>query len=261
MNPVRIAMVCLAAAVLTALAPLAASAGDKPEELRVLYLERPPYYWTENGRPTGFLMNLTRRILDEAGVSADYASVPAARILEVIRADRQPLCSIGWFRTPQRETFASFSLPIYRDRPLTLLTSRDKADLFDKHATLQDVFDDADLIMAQVASFSYGETIDRMLREILVRNLTVSTTQSVLPKLILHGRATYMLVAPEEVQTLLRSAGVDAERFVSLEMDDIPAGNLRHFMFSKSVPENIVRRINQAIETLTDQQAILHPAY
>ena len=260
MNPVRIVMACLAAAVLTALAPLSAPAADKTEELRVLYLERPPYYWTENGRPTGFLMNLTRRILDEAGVEATYVTVPAARIIAEIHANRQPLCSLGWFRTSQRETFASFSLPIYRDNPLVLLTARDKAGLFKKHTTLRDVFEDTNLIMAQVASFSYGEALDRMLRDIRVRNLTVSTSQAILPKLILHGRATYMLAAPEEVQTLLRSAGVDPERFVSLKMDDIPAGNLRHFMFSKSVPENVIRRINQAIESLTDQEAILHPA-
>jgi polar amino acid transport system substrate-binding protein len=251
---------CLAAVLLAIPGPLGAQASEKPDELRVLYLERPPYYWTENGRPTGFLMNLTRRILDEAGVPATYAPVPAARIIEEIRANRRPLCAIGWFRTPQRETFASFSLPIYRDHPLVLLTTKDKADLFDEHATLQDVFDDTDLIMAQVASFSYGETIDRMLREILVRNLTVSTTQSVLPKLILRGRATYMLAAPEEVPTMLRSAGLDPEDFVSLEMDDMPAGNLRHLMFSASVPQTVLRRVNLAIETLTDQQAILHPA-
>lgn len=257
MNLRLLATLMLAAALLF---PAQARAGENnATALHVVYLERPPYYWTVNGQPGGFLLNLTRRILDAAGVQADYSPHPASRILEEIRGDRVPICSIGWFRTSERESFARFSLPIYRDRPLVLLTTTDKAALFKRHRTLREVFADTSLVMAQVASFSYGEAIDRMQKEILVRNLTVSTTQQVLPRLILHGRASYMLVAPEEVPTLLSSAGVDPDRFVSLSMDDIPAGNLRYLMFSKSLPESTLQRINAAIEGLTDQNGLLNP--
>jgi polar amino acid transport system substrate-binding protein len=228
-------------------------------DLQVVYLERPPYYFTDKGQPRGFLFSLTRKILDRAGVTATYAQQPPNRILAELRSDQQPICSIGWFKTTEREGFANFSLPIYRDMPMVLLTTVDKRDAVGRHRTLQDVFSDTSLVMAQVASFSYGQTIDRMLAEIIVRNLTVSSTQKVLPRLILEGRASYMIVAPEEVDMLLRSAGVPADRFVTLELQDVPPGNLRYLIFSKGVPADTLQRVNAAISALTDQDALLNP--
>lgn len=235
------------------------AAAGNATDMHVVYLERPPYYWTENDQPRGFLLGLTRQILERAGIPASFNQHPPNRIMEEIRSDREPTCSIGWFKTAEREAFARFSLPIYRDRPLVLLTTADKAHLFSRHKTLRSVFADNSLVMAQVASFSYGEAVDRMQKEILVRNLTVSSSQKVLPKLILQGRASYMLVAPEEVPTLLRLAEVDADRFAVLTMEDIPAGNLRYLICSKSVPESALERINAAIADLTDQDALRNP--
>ena len=142
---------------------------------------------------------------------------------------------------------------------MVILSTVDTAAHISRHRTLRDVFADTSLIMAQVASFSYGEAIDRLQKEMLGRNLTVSSSQKVLPRLILQGRASYMLVAPEEIPTLLESAGVDPERFASVDMEDIPAGNLRYLMFSKSVPEAVLGRVNTAISALTDQNALLNP--
>ncbi len=243
---------------LTLLGASAAGATEPgPLDLKVVYLERPPYYWTENGQPRGFLLELTQKIFERAGITASYMPVPPNRILAELRENKFPACSIGWFKNPERESYAQFSLPIYRDRPLVLLTTKDRAGNFRRHDRLEDVFRDPTLVLAQVDSFSLGETVDRLQKQILVRNLTVSSSQSVLPRLILEGRASYMLVAPEEVPTLLRSANVDPEHFTTLTMADIPTGNLRHLIFSAAVPMEALDRINAAIRVLTDQDALL----
>lgn len=228
-------------------------------DLQVVYLERPPYYFTDKGQPRGFLFSLTRKILDRAGMTATYAQYPPNRILAELRSDQQPMCSIGWFRTAEREAFVNFSLPIYRDLPMVLLTTVDKRDAIGRHRTLWDVFGDTSLVMAQVASFSFGQAIDRMLTDVTVRTLTVSSSQKVLPRLLLEGRASYMLVAPEEVDMLLRAAGVPAERFVTLNLEGTPPGNLRYLIFSKGVPADTLERVNTAISALTDQNALLNP--
>lgn len=246
-------------ALLCLLACIPAAAAGNAVDLHVVYLERPPYYWTEKGQPRGFLLGLTRQILERAGVAASFEQHPPNRIMEEIRNNRSQVCSIGWFKTTERESFALFSLPIYRDRPLVLLTTEETAPQIRRHRTLRDVFADTSLIMAQVASFSYGEAVDALLKEVNVRSLTVSSSQKVLPKLILQGRASYMLVAPEEIPTLLRLAEVDSDRFISLDMEGIPAGNLRHLIFSRSVPESTVALINSAIADLTDQNALRNP--
>jgi len=245
------------ALLLAMFAPGLAWAQESAEpDIKVAYLERPPYYWTDNGHPRGFLLELTKKIFALAGITASYAPVPPNRILAELRENKAPTCSIGWFKNPERESYAKFSLPIYRDKPLVILTTKDRAGNFRVHDSLEDVFRDSSLVLAQVASFSLGETVDRLQKQILVRNLTVSSSQSVLPRLIQEGRASYMLVAPEEVPTLLRSANVDPELFVQLTIQDIPAGNLRHLIFSANVTEEALRKVNAAIRVLTDQDAL-----
>jgi polar amino acid transport system substrate-binding protein len=240
------------------LIPMGAAADGEPE-LKVAYLERPPYYWTENDQPRGFLLDLTRHILEQARIPSSFEPLPPNRILEEMRQDHAPWCSIGWFRTPEREAFAKFSLPIYRDKRLVLLTTRDKAELFGGHRTLREVFLDRSLIMAQMASFSYGAFVDALQQDTLARSMTVSTTTNVLPRLIAQNRAHYMLLAPEEVATLLASAEMDPGLFVTVELDDIPPGNLRFLMFSRRVPDDTITRIDAAIAALTNQEAILGP--
>ena len=93
-------------------------------DIKVAYLERPPYYWTDNGHPRGFLLELTQRIFNLAGIKATYAPAPPNRIIADLRENREPICSIGWFRNPERESYSRFSLPIYRDRPLVILTNQ-----------------------------------------------------------------------------------------------------------------------------------------
>lgn len=237
-----------------------APGAQKSSSLKVSYLERPPYYWTENGQPKGFLLELTRRILEQAGVQATYAPLPPNRILEELRQDQSPSCSIGWFKNPEREAFAHFSLPIYRDNPMVVLTTRALAEKIDRHETLADIFWDKSLIMARMASFSYGSYVDRLLQSIPVRSVVIPTTNDVLPKLLLSQRASYMLVTPEEIPNLLRSSQVNASDFVALHVKDIPSGNPRYLIFSKSVPLKMIEDINAAIKSLTDQQRLLAPS-
>ena len=207
------------------------------ETMKVAYLERPPYYWTQDEQPKGFLLELTQRVFRLAGIDAVYMPVPPNRIIAELRENASPVC--------------------YRDRPLVILTTKDQAERIRQYDRLEDVFRDTSLVLATMASFSFGEEIDRLQRLILPRVLTISTTQSVLPRLISQGRATYMLVAPEEVPNLLGSANVDPDLFVELTMRDIPPGNLCHLIFNAGVPKDIVDRVNTAIRGLTDQDALL----
>lgn len=228
-------------------------------DLTVAYLERPPYYCTHNGRPAGFLLHLTQDILQRAGLSATFIPVPPNRILASLQANDHPLCTVGWFRTPERETYAAFSLPIYRDKPIVVLTSTVLAPDLGRYTRLIDLFADPRQTMAQVSSFSHGQAVDRLLSRHAVRTMTVPSGQQILPRLIAEGRATFMLIAPEEVETLLQASGLDPALFTTLPMDDAPLGNLRHLMFNKGIDPRILDRVNAAIAGLTDQTALSSP--
>ena len=75
----------------------------------------------------------------------------------------------------------------------------------------------------------------------------ISSKQELLPTLIMSGRVAYMLIAPEEIEALVRSPGLNPADFVSVTMSDIPTGNKRYLMFSKGVSDGIIERINLSV--------------
>ena len=221
------------------------------EPLTITYFERPPYYYTNSaGVPAGFLLERTKNAFQEAGIEVNYLSSTPYRIIYILRHALTPTCSIGWFKTAERELFAKFSTPIYRDQSLLLLTSRNRKEQFAKLKTLREVFGDRHLIMARMSEFSYGTFVDRLLGELVPKSRFFTGEQKDLLQAIATGQASYMLVAPEEIDMLTRAAGLPAADFATFKLQDMPAGNLRYLMCNQAVDDSLLFQVNRAIEKL-----------
>ncbi|RJP80810.1 MAG: hypothetical protein C4522_07080 [Desulfobacteraceae bacterium] len=217
------------------------------ETLTVLYLERPPYYFTVNGRAEGFLVKLTRKLFLEADIPVTFSEMPPKRIIKMIKSKKGNFCSIGWFKNPERETFAKFSLPIYQNKPIVILTTKNQQERFQPYRTLKEVFSDKTIVLGIMSEFSYGSYIDDLIKNDPPSNIEITSKQSMIPGLIVKKRAAFMLVSPEEVETLLQAEGHNPDDFLSITMPDIPAGNERYLMFSKGVSDETIEKINQTI--------------
>ena len=224
--------------------------------LTISYFERPPYYFTEQGQAAGFLIDLSRKIFQDAGIDVTFRSLPPARIIQTIKKAKTPHGSIGWFKKPEREKFAKFSLPIYQNQPIVLLTSKRLEKFFIHYDTLQQVFSDKTLIIGQMGSFSYGSFVDELLTRILPKRLTIATQQSTLLKLIDRGRISYILVAPEEIPNLINSANLTQSDFYTHTLRDIPCGNIRYLIFSQAVSDEVIDKINLSIKKIIPQKEI-----
>lgn len=224
------------------------------DTLAVYYFERPPYYFTDQGRATGFLIELVREILKDAGIEASYRMMPPKRIIAEIKDRKNFACSVGWFKTPEREEFANFALPIYQNRPIVALTTRHNKQLFESYTTLKEIFYERSLKVGIINSFSYGVYIDQLINDFSPEMEKVTGNQLQLIKMLSAGRITYMLIAPEEIEALVYSAGLRAESFVAISLSDIASGNMRYIMCSKGVDDNVIDRINLSIQKLVDSK-------
>ena len=217
------------------------------EILTVSYLERPPYYFTENGKAAGFLIDLTRKIFRDARIEVAFKPLPPIRIIGEIKKADNFHCTVGWFKNPERESFAKFSLPIYQNRPLVLLTKKDSRQRLTDHISLKGVFSEKSFVMGTVSTFSYGSFIDGLIEDSSPQIFEVKAKQSQTIKLISAGRITYILIAPEEIEALIRSENMDPDDFAIVSFPDIPSGNKRYLMFSKGVKDRIIDSVNAAI--------------
>lgn len=221
-----------------------------PTPLRVLYLEFPPYYYTNSsGEPEGFLLKKADELFRSVGFEPTYTSMPARRILLEMRG-LNPACSIGWFKTPEREKYAKFSKPFYRNRPLQALFLRDNAMLFHGKDTLLELMMDNNLVLGKLNGYSFGPVVDHLVKEIEPKSQVVVGGHPQLIRLLAEGRFSYILVAPEEIGTLIEKNHLSPEFFESKMLTDIPAGNLRHLMFSRGMTEDVVIQLNRVIESV-----------
>lgn len=219
--------------------------------LPVYYFERPPYYFTHDGHPTGFLLDRAVALFALAGVPARYESMPSKRIMHKLRSG-EPCCSVGWFRVPEREAFARFTLPIHRDKELVALFASPKARAMYAHRNVASLLADDSLVLGVVDGFSYGRVVDNLIRTIRPRMKSLVSTQDRMVVMVAQGRFDYFFVAPEEADVLLSEADPSLGLLLLRILDGVPEGNTRHIMCSHAVPPGVVEALDAAIVALPE---------
>ena len=232
------------------LLPVIVLAGDDQVRLKVFYLEFPPYYFTNTDRkPDGFLLKEADKILRAAGYSPQYEAMPAKRILQHMHT-LAPAVSIGWFKTPEREKFAKFSLPIYQNRPLQVVFLNKNRHLFDSKDTLDQILQDERVSIGLLGGYSYGAVVDHKIKAANPPHQLITGGYPQLFRMLAAERFTYLLVAPEEVDVLIKKNHLAVDQFGRMNLDDIPSGNERYLMFSKGVPSDVVLKVNRVVEKM-----------
>lgn len=220
------------------------------QPLDILYFERPPYYTTVNAQPDGLLLNLVRDLFTLAGVPHAFQEMPPGRILETVKANQGPICTVGWFKTPDRESYATFSLPIYQDEPLRAVFLKSGTMPPPGISTLARLVEQADLSVGVNQSYAYGHAVDTLLAGMRVPPVRTSGTQAQLMCMLVARRFDFMLANPEEIDTLAALANIPVDTLHVLKLTDLPKGNLRYLMFSKSTPPDVIGCIDEAIGKL-----------
>lgn len=219
--------------------------------LIVHYHERSPYYITDADSLDGLCGKRAERIFKEAGIRVQWQQTPAKRQLDIIKKNQGRECALGWFKTPEREKFAQFSLPVYRDKP-TIAIARADNEKIQTGQTLDSVLTNFRLHLLKKEGYSYGRLIDRKIKAHHPHETLTTASNTGMLKMIRNHRADYMFIAEEEAEDLLRKTGTDASTFKFIRFTDMPDGNYRHIICTPKVDAEILQKINKAIRATID---------
>ncbi|MGZ3182015.1 MAG: transporter substrate-binding domain-containing protein [Telluria sp.] len=235
---------------LLALALLPAPAAARAETITVAWRDKPPHHYLEGGVEKGYLLEQARREFKAAGVEARFVREPAKRIWANFEGGARNYCSIGWYKLPERERVAQFSVPIHTDPPHIVLASREATHVIDAHATLAALLADATLSIGLVDGVSYGPQLDVLVRASRNQQVRRTVEPMAMMRMVAAGRVSFMLMDREDWdfarQHDERLAGLDVNVF-----PDMPAGLQRYIACSKDVPAATMERLNRAIEAVT----------
>jgi len=228
-------------------------AGDE-NGLAVQYIDFPPYYYTDaDGRPAGFLIDLSRRAFERAGVPVrSWECLPAKRVLVNLQTDR-PIVSIGWFRTSEREGKYAFSRLLYENKQLRVLYLAKYESLFQGRDRLVDLLHDKALRLGLVDGYSLGPSADAIISREEPDAVRVVGGYDRMIGMLAEERFSYLLVSPESISSLIRKNHLNSAIFSHKPLADVTEGNKRYLMYSRAVPSEWIGRIDHALKELTKE--------
>jgi ABC-type amino acid transport substrate-binding protein len=210
------------------------------------YHERHPYYVSHGKGVGGIIGDRINFVFEQAGVPLAWQKTPAQRQLGIIKKNSGREAAAGWFKTPERETFAKFSHPIYQDRA-TIALARADQEMIQSGGTLADTLANPNLRLLRKNGYSYGDFIDRLLDR-FQPNQTVTFGDNVgMLKMIHTRRVDYLFIAREEADDLLTRAGLPASDFKKITFTDMPEGNRRYILFSRQVEDSTIDRLDRVL--------------
>ncbi len=219
------------------------------DALQLWYLERSPYYVTEaDGSVSGIVASPVEAAMNAAGIDRQWKQSPGARQLAEVERGTAFACGVGWFRNPKREAFARFSKPVYRDKPMVALIRADD-EKTKAHPTLESLMRDKGLAMGAKNGFSYGGFADGMIEALAPKQVVTSQDHKGMGRMLAKRRFDYLLIAAEEADHVLAQLGPLGEQLTTQELSDFPPGNTRYLMCSKAVPQDLIDRFSQALNT------------
>jgi uncharacterized protein (TIGR02285 family) len=234
--------------VLAALVLIAATGEAWAEdELLIYYHQRAPYSARQaDGSVKGITADIVTQAMSVAGIPYRWEELPSARQMEVLKRDQGPACGLGWFKRPEREVFAKFSAAIYRDLP-TIVVARANDRRFAGMPSLDALFADKALTLLTKTGYSYGAEIDRKIADQKPTARADASDNQIMLGMVSRARVDYMIMAEEEAKDLLSKTAFADSGLAIHHLANPPAGEYRYLMCSKSVPDDLIARINQAI--------------
>lgn len=229
--------------------------GEAGESVVIHYHLRPPFYMSDGNRVHGLVLQPIATAFANAGIPHVFRETPARRQLEIIAANEGRSCAAGWFKTAERQSFALYSLPVYRDKPFVAVFRADVTQLAESETTLDRVLADGRLTLLVKEGYSYGRQVDEGLRRHEPRRLATTGENRDILRMIEHGRADYSFMTEEEAMDLLGTPQVDREKFRVVRFADIDAGGWRYVICSRMVGAATMARLDEAIRNLHSEGA------
>ena len=233
-------------ALLAGLSIFLGQAAPAADPVTLYYYERPPYFITDgDGSISGLLAGPTRDAFDGAVIPYAFERTSVNRILEIIRDNAGRVCSPNWYMTAERARFAKFTKAIYRDKPLIGLAS--KGFHVAPGTRIADLLAGKTLLTV-TDGLSYGPYLDGLIARrdpSLLIHLPYGGPQMI--NMVLTGH-TDLALTSETDAAAYASQGIGGPDYPLIHFPDLVVGDTRHIMCSRSVPDEEIDRLNQAIQ-------------
>ncbi|ATX77930.1 substrate-binding periplasmic protein [Reinekea forsetii] len=222
----------------------AAIALASDEVINVHYHDRPPYaVSTPSGMVSGLTASPVVKAFSQAGVQVAWIQTPSNRQLRLVQGNSANDCVLGWFKNAEREQFARFSQPIYRDKPQRVIALESNRRVT-KGTSLSALLRDQSLKLLVKSGYSYGPVVDQLLVKLKPQTTVVTGDNLSMLRMLNAGRVDYFFAAVEEIDYLIGINDFARADYQFLPFVELAQGTNRHLMCSRRVSDALLDRFN-----------------
>jgi len=214
------------------------------------YFERKPLHsLNENGKVSGIIVTPIEQIFNKAGIPMVWKLTPVNRIMATLKANDGLDCAAGFYKSPEREAFARYSLPIYRDKGIVALSRADF--VAPATTTAQELLARPQTRLVIKQGFTYGRYLDPLIDKMAPNQVQrVSDEVDSMVRMVRIGAADLVFVTEEELAVYLNPGSAVAGNVRLLRLSDVPVQEYRYIACSKQVSPQMMDKLNAAIATL-----------
>jgi ABC-type amino acid transport substrate-binding protein len=228
--------------------PVAWGAADQAlQPITLHYIQRPPYMVASGDELTGLTGAPAFHAFKKAAIPFEIKETPFLRQLRLLELNSGQDCMIGMFKKSEREVFAKFTKPIYRDQTQVILTSKSNAHRFASSNSVEGLFGDKGLVFLAKSGYSYGAALDARIEALHPVTRKTTDENLMMVKAIKVKMADYMIIAPDEASEAIVAAGFSDSDFKQIKLTNMPVGEYRHIMCSKNVPDEVIKKLNASM--------------
>ena len=216
------------------------------QPLTLHYQDRPPFSSIgPDGQPQGLLLVPLKRALAQAGIDYRWSNTPSQRQLALIQQGDGQDCGIGWFYSAVRETQGRFSRPIYHNLPFHALMRVDRQ--IAAAASAAALLADSSQPLLTKEGYSYGARIDALIQAQPASVQRTSAESVSMARMVVAGRAGWMLISPEESGPLLASMGAEGALLRLVSLAGAEPGPTRHLYCNRQVSSALMARLDREL--------------
>jgi uncharacterized protein (TIGR02285 family) len=212
----------------------------------VQYSERPPFMMLNStGVMTGTVGDLAARAFQKAGISVTWEVSSPKRQLAVLQENATPVCSIGWYKTAERERYAKYTKAVSQDSTTVALANADFHA--PDNGKIGDLLSDPNISVLVKDAVVYGAYLDSQLEKMKARRVTSIEEYGPMIRLVRLGRVHLTFIPLEEVNYYIEKMGYTRSDFNIIHFSDMPPGERRYILCSKKVDDAIIEKLNAQI--------------
>ncbi len=220
---------------------------ESASTLELYFHNKAPYYYQENNQVKGKVIDLLKSSLQKTEINIRFVKSSPERQMHLLKENHGNKCYLGWYKNSEREQFAKFSKPIYKDLGYIGLIHKNNQKL-QNIKSLKELFSINDWLWIKNRNYSYGSYIDQLSQKHTNTRELGLDLESLL-KIIVYERADLLIVTKEEAEYLQSKYAYLLSNIQNINFVDAPSGDLRYLMCNSAIDNKLLQSINAQLSS------------